>query len=116
MLKLLKLLPGVRMVKAVRLGRPASATVPVRADLQIRNLLDDPGLRRAMGLDQPVGAPPFELTIHDLVSPAELPIGDHVSPPIDLSIDDPVSPAVELVAHQPDTLADLRQVVRNAAA
>jgi hypothetical protein len=69
-----------------------------RADLQIRNLLDDPGLRRVMGLDQPHRAPSRAQTI-------ELP------PDVEL-----VNPPVELVRHQPEALEDLRRVVRNAAA
>lgn len=102
MLKMLKLLPGVRRVKAVRAGRPsrAAAAPATRADLQIRNLLDDPGLRRAMGLDLP---PDALLGGHsdrnDAVEPME-----------------PMEPALELVAAQPEALVDLREVVRHAAA
>ena len=37
-------------------GLPGRDSLANRADLQIRNLLDDPGLRRAMGLDLPLTA------------------------------------------------------------
>lgn len=46
------------MLKFRRHQHPAPAgSLLDRPDLQIRNLLDDPGLRRAMGLDEPVVEP-----------------------------------------------------------
>lgn len=44
-----------RPARHARRAGPATATASllVRPDLQIRNLLDDPCLRRAMGLDEP---------------------------------------------------------------
>lgn len=42
------------MLNLLRRTRPRPvADVPQRADLQIRNLLDDPRLRQAMGLSTP---------------------------------------------------------------
>lgn len=43
-------------IRRTRPTTPEPTALADRPDLQIRNLLDDPRLRRAMGLDEPVAA------------------------------------------------------------
>ncbi len=59
------------MLKFFRRKAAPADVLPARADLRIRNLLDDPALRRAMGLDG-AEAPSMEAPADQPVRPLRL--------------------------------------------